>query len=96
MSDYDKAWAEKRKAGLGRYLFWNGVILLGGPFAVMMQVVGVFLFREENQTFVEYFSSTRTWITFFLHATLFGLTMGWINWFRNERAFKAAVESPRE
>jgi len=96
MSDYDAAWAEKRKAGIGRYLLWNGVIMLGGPFALTMQVVGVFLFREENQTFTEYFSSSRTWITFFLHGTLFGLTIGLINWFRNERAFKTAVGSPRE
>ena len=96
MSEYNTTLAEKPKTGLGKYLFWNGVILLGGPFAVVMQVVGVFLLREENQTFGEYFSSTRMWITFFLHATLFGLTMGLINWFRKERALKTAVGSSRE
>jgi hypothetical protein len=88
----ESAWAEKRKSGLGRYLFLDGVILNGGPFAVVMQVVGYFLLRDEGQTFGQYFSASRTWITFFLHATLFGLVIGYINWRRNEKAF-AAVQN---
>ncbi len=79
-------WAEKRKKGIARYLMFDGILLAGGPFAVVMQVVGFFLLRDEGQSFGEYFSSTRTWVTFFLHATLFGLVIGSINWWRNERA----------
>ena len=85
-----ETWKEKRKAGLGRYLFLDGVILAGGPFAVVMQIIGVIFLREESQTFGQYLSSSRTWITFFLHATLFGLIIGFINWRRNETAFAAA------
>jgi len=40
---YSRAdWAEKRKRGLGRYLLLDGILVLGGPFAVVMQVVGYF------------------------------------------------------
>ncbi len=79
-------WAEKRKRGLGRYLMFDGILLTGGPFAVVMQVIGFFLLRDEGQTFGQYFSSARTWTTFFFHATLFGLIIGFINWRRNEKA----------
>ena len=80
-------WAEKRKGGIGRYLMMDGVIFTGGPFAVVMQIIGIFMLREEGQTFGQYMSSSRTWITFFLHATLFGLIIGFIKWRRNEAAF---------
>lgn len=84
-------WTEKRKLGFARYFFWNGVLLTGGPFAVVMQAVGYFILRDEAQTFTEYFMASRTWITFFLHATLFGGIIGYIKWRRNERAFIAPV-----
>ena len=87
MNTTETDWAEKRKIGFARYLFWNGVLITGGPFAVVMQVVGYFILRDESQSFSEYFASSRTWITFFLHATLFGGIMGFVNWRRNERAF---------
>jgi hypothetical protein len=83
-------WAEKRKSGIGRYLFIDGVIFTGGPFAVVMQIVGLIIFRDEGQTIGDYMTSSRTWITFFLHATLFGLIIGFINWRRNEKAFASA------
>lgn len=83
----DADWAEKRKAGLAKYLFFDGILITGGPFAVVMQVVGYFLLSDEGQTFGGYFSSSRTWITFFFHATLFGLVIGFLNWRRNEKAF---------
>jgi len=92
MTDLDKKpivgpdWTEKRKSGIASYLFWDGVIKTGAPFAVVMQIIGFFLLREEGQTFAEYFGSSRTWVTFFAHATLFGLIMGYINWRRNEAA----------
>ena len=85
--DRSTKWGEKRAGGIASYLFFDGVIKTGGPFAVVMQVIGFFLLREEGQTFAEYFGSSRTWITFFVHATLFGLIMGYINWRRNEAAF---------
>jgi len=78
-------WAEKRKRGLARYLLVDGILFTGGPFAVVMQVIGFFLLRDEGQTFGQYFSSTRTWITFLAHGILFGLIMGLINWRRNEK-----------
>ena len=83
-------WAEKRKAGMGRYLFLDGVIYTGGPFAVVMQIIGVFLLRDEGQSIGEYMSSSRTWVTFFLHATLFGLIIGFIRWRQNEKAFASS------
>ena len=66
---------------------------MGGPFAVVMQVVGVLFLRDEGQGFLEYFGSSGMWMTFFFHATLFGLIMGLINWFRNEKAIKVPVSS---
>jgi hypothetical protein len=84
-------WAQKRKAGIWRYLLTDGVLFIGGPFAVVMQAVGYFILRDESQSFGEYFAASRTWITFFFHATLFGLIMGFVNWRRNERAFADAA-----
>ena len=82
----DADWNEKKKKGLGRYLLFDGILTMGGPFAVLMQVVGYFFLRDEGQSVGEYFSSSRMWVTFFFHATLFGLVMGWVNWRRNERS----------
>ena len=78
-------WAEKRKSGIVRYLLIDGILFTGGPFAVVMQLIGVFLLRDEGQTFGQYFSSTRTWMTFLAHGTLFGLIIGFRNWWRNEK-----------
>lgn len=80
-------WAIKRERGLVRFLMLDGIITTGGPFAVVLQVAGYFFLRDEGQTFGQYFSATRTWITFFFHATIFGLIMGYINWWRNEKEF---------
>ncbi len=84
------AWAEKRKQGLLRFLIIDGVLFTGGPFAVILQVVGYFLFAPEGQTFGQYFTSVSTWTTFFLHGTLFGTIMGFIKWRRLENAFRVA------
>jgi hypothetical protein len=86
------AWAEKRKAGLTRYLLIDGILYAGGPFAVVMQIVGVFLFREDGQAIGQYFTATRTWVTFILHGTLFGLAVGFLNWRRNESSFAGSAE----
>ncbi len=83
----NEVWAEKRRKGLGRYLMFDGILWAGGPFAVVMQVIGYFVLAGESETFGQYFTATRTWTTFFLHATLFGLIMGFVNWRRNERSF---------
>lgn len=84
-------WANKRKEGLGRFLAIDGVLKLGAPFAFVMKVVGMLVFRAEGQTFGQYILSSMTWTIFFLNATAFGLVMGFINWRRNERAY---FESP--
>jgi len=73
---------DQQNGGLFRHLLWNGILKMGGPFAVVMQIVGVFVLRDDGQSFGEYFALPRTWVTFFLHATVFGLTMGLITWFR--------------
>jgi uncharacterized membrane protein len=80
-------WEEIRNRGKARYLFVDGVLFTGGPFALVMQVLGIFLLRDEGQSVVQYLSASKTWMTFFAHATLFGLIMGMINWWRNEKAF---------
>jgi di/tricarboxylate transporter len=80
-------WAVKRAKGLPWFLMFDGILMTGGPFAVVMQVVGYFLFGDQYSSFGQYFSASKTWITFFFHATVFGLIMGFINWRRNERAF---------
>lgn len=84
-------WAAKREKGLVRYLIIDGVLFTGGPFAVILQVVGFFLLADDGQTFGQYFTSTRTWVTFFLHGTLFGGIMGFIKWRRNEQAYFASA-----
>lgn len=80
-------WANKRKEGLGKFLFWDGIIKIGAPFAFVMKIIGMLVFRAEGQTLGQYISSTMTWTAFFLNATAFGLVMGFINWRRNERAY---------
>jgi hypothetical protein len=85
------SWAKKREQGLVRFLIIDGVLFTGGPFAVILQVVGYFLLADEGQTFGQYFTSTRTWMTFFFHGTLFGGIMGFVKWRRYEKAYLAAV-----
>ena len=87
-------WAEKRKLGLVRYLLVDGILFTGGPFAVVMQIVGVFLLRAEGVTFGQYMSASRTWLTFILHGTLFGLIVGYLKWRRNEAEFSARGPDP--
>ncbi|MBV9240418.1 MAG: hypothetical protein JO314_00285, partial [Acidobacteria bacterium] len=58
------------------------------PFAVMMQVIGYFLFPDGANSYSEYFMSSTTWTSFLLHGTLFGLVMGLIKWRRNESAYR--------
>ncbi len=86
-------WAEKRKLGLVRYLLIDGILFTGGPFAVVMQIVGIFLLRDEGQTIGQYMTSSRTWLTFLLHGTLFGLIVGYLKWRRNEIEFSKAGAS---
>lgn len=80
-------WAEKRNRGLARYLMFDGILFTGGPFAVVMQIIGVFVLRDAGQTIGQYFTAPLTWMTFFFHATLFGLIVGFLNWRRNEKSF---------
>ena len=87
MASPDTNWAEKRKRGFVRYLLVDGIFYIGGPFAVMMQILGYFFLADADQRFSDYFVSSRTWITFFAHAALFGGIMGSIKWWRNEKAF---------
>ena len=86
-------WTIKREKGLGRFLLFDGILLTGGPFAVVMQIVGYFLFGSQYNSFGEYFTASKTWITFLLHGTVFGLIMGYINWRRNERAFAESLKT---
>jgi hypothetical protein len=90
MSTPDPQWAEKRRRGLGRYLLIEGVLYTGGPFAVVMQVIGYFLFPGEANSYGEYFASSITWMRFLLHGVLFGLVMGYIKWRRNESGYTHA------
>ena len=83
----EEVWREKEKAGIVRYLLVDGVFFNGGPFALVMQIIGVFFLRDEGQTLGQYFTSTRMWTTFFAHAILFGVIIGLINWRRNQNAF---------
>jgi hypothetical protein len=86
-----EAWLEKRRRGLFRYLLIDGVLLMGGPFAVVLQVAGYFVFADEGQTFGQYFASPSTWARFFAHGLLFGIIMGYISWWRNQRASAASM-----
>lgn len=92
MADYN--WAEKRKKGFITYLLLDGVVITGGIFAVAMQIAGYFLIKDDYQTFADYMASGETWIKFFFHATLFGLIMGYLTWWRNEKAFARQNAAP--
>jgi hypothetical protein len=89
MSDFPPNWAEKRLRGLGRYILIDGIVFTGGPFAVVMQIIGILVLREEGQSIGQYFTAPRTWLTFLLHGVLFGGIVGFIKWRRNEAAFAA-------
>ncbi|MCC7307595.1 MAG: hypothetical protein IT173_08515 [Acidobacteria bacterium] len=90
----EAAWAEKKKRGLVKYLLIDGILYTGGPFAVVMQIIGIFLLRDEGQTIGQYFTSTMTWVTFILHGTLFGSVVGFLNWKRNESSAARKDLSP--
>lgn len=83
----EDVWAAKRAKGIWRFLLVDGILITGGPFAVILQVVGYFLFPGEAQSFGQYFADSTTWVRFVLHGTLFGLVMGFVNWRRNEKAY---------
>ena len=91
-------WANKRKEGMRKFLFWDGVVKLGAPFAFVMKVIGMLVFRGEGQTLGQYITSSMTWTAFFLNATAFGLVMGFVNWRRNEKAYfeSAVARDPNE
>jgi hypothetical protein len=80
-------WEHKRRQGLFRYLLIDGVMFMGGPFALVMQVLGYFLFPENAETFGQYFASSTTWLHFILHGSLFGVVMGLIKWRRYSSAY---------
>jgi hypothetical protein len=90
MSFSKDMWAVKRQRGIVKFLLIDGILITGGPFAVVMQIIGVFVLRDEGQSIGQYFSATRTWVTFLLHGTLFGLIIGIINWYRNQKTFAAS------
>lgn len=92
MKHSPEVWAEKRKKGIVNYFLVDGILLAGGPFAVVLQVVGYFLLTESGTSFGQYFSASRTWMTFFFHGTLFGGIMGLVNWRRNEKAYVASQD----
>lgn len=89
MSYTASQWQAKRERGIWRFLLIDGILITGGPFAVILQIVGYFLFPGDAQTFGQYYADSMTWVRFILHGTLFGLIMGFINWRRNERALAA-------
>jgi hypothetical protein len=93
MKHTQASWEEKRKNGFLRFLIVDGILFTGGPFAFALQFVGLFFLRDEGQSIGQYFSSSRMWTTFFLHATLFGGIMGLIYWFRNEKNFPAKTDN---
>jgi len=82
-----EAWEAKRNNGLARFLLIDGILFTGGPFAVILQVVGYFLFAWSDRTFGQYFTDGQTWLTFMLHGTLFGGIMGFIKWRRYQKAY---------
>lgn len=86
-------WAEKRKKGIERYLMFDGILLAGGPFAVVMQIIAVLFARDEGQTIGQYLTASQTWMTFFALATLFGLVIGFINWRPNEKAVAGGADN---
>ena len=64
---------EKRKRGLERDLWVDGLLITGGPFAVVMQVIGFYFFAMTDKHLVSISVLRKTWITFFFHASIFDL-----------------------
>lgn len=81
----DPKWQERRARGFFRYLLIDGILITGGPFAVVLQVLGFFFWRDEGQSFGQYFSAPSTWLRFVVHGVAFGSIMALIYWWRNER-----------
>jgi hypothetical protein len=72
----------------------EGILFTGGPFAVLMQIIGIFFLRDDGQTIGEYLAAPRTWATFILDGVLFGLIVGYIKWRRAENAYAASLKRP--
>ncbi|MCP9494376.1 MAG: hypothetical protein MSG64_07975 [Pyrinomonadaceae bacterium MAG19_C2-C3] len=89
-------WARVRAKGFARYVFIEGILRMGGGFALL-----VFLY-ENIAAFVFNFSWARRIVEsemYFelrvINGVVFGLCMGLWIWFLNERAFKKHENKPR-
>ena len=81
-------WTETRKKGRTRYILLNGIVLIGGFFAVGMLAVDFYFLNSLELSLEAYLGKGMTWISFTINAVIMGLLMGTLNWYGNERNFR--------
>jgi len=72
--------------GLTRYLLIDGLLKMGGPFAILMTVFGYFIeYFFNGASLADYVSAGVTWFKFIFLFVFFGLVVGFVGWRANER-----------
>ena len=72
--------------GFTRYLLIDGLLKMGGAFAVLMTIFGYFIeYFFNGASLGDYVSDPKTWFKFIFLFVFFGLVVGFIGWKANER-----------
>lgn len=82
-------WSAYRAKGQVRFLLVEGILKLGGMFAILMLVSNyLFDYGFTNSNLADYLSSRKTISDFIYGGLFFGSLMGLFFWYMGEREFK--------
>ncbi len=95
-------WAEVRAKGRKRYILVNGILIMGGTFAILMpvfsQVIRLLRFYWFNTPYVsidstrDVFGYVADVFGYVIAGVLFGWLMGRMNWSATERAYRESED----
>jgi len=87
-------WAKVRAKGRKRYILVNGILIMGGTFAIGVQFIGLLQAYWFNTPYVS-IDSTRDVIDVFIGAVcgvLFGWLIGEMAWSAKEKAYRESED----
>ncbi len=88
-------WAKVRAKGRKRYILVNGILIMGGAFAILMfvstQFIGLLQAYWFNTPYVLIYS-TRDVLGGIIGGVIFGWLMGIMNWSAKESAYRQSED----